>query len=172
MATGFGHNSHHQTISQKLKKRSVHIVQNRQFICDPIYININNFNIITSLEMSYLQHDVSRLWYGGCEYMWNTYKFVTLVKIALGAQLVTSAAVHRVEIMVLIYEGCSKKRQNFLNSAPTSIESALRLLNAPSVRFWQQTAICPFALWELVVELHTLNWALAQAVRRRPKLFK
>jgi len=31
--------------------------------------------------------------------------------------------------------GVFKKRPNFLNSAPTSIESALRLLTAPSVRF-------------------------------------
>jgi hypothetical protein len=39
--------------------------------------------------------------------------------------------------------GVFKKRPNFfLNSAPTSTESALRLLSAPSVRFWQQTAIC------------------------------
>ena len=35
MATSFGHNGHHQAISQKLKK-PVHIVQNRQFIWDPI----------------------------------------------------------------------------------------------------------------------------------------
>jgi hypothetical protein len=31
--------------------------------------------------------------------------------------------------------GVFKKRPNFLNSAPTSKESALRLLSAPSVRF-------------------------------------
>jgi hypothetical protein len=36
-----------------------------------------------------------------------------------------------------------KKRPNFLNSAPTSTEGALRLLGAPSGRFWQQTTICP-----------------------------
>jgi hypothetical protein len=42
----------------------------------------------------------------------------------------------------------------------------LRLLSAPSVRFWKQTAICPVSLWALVVELHPLNWARAQAVRR------
>jgi hypothetical protein len=59
-----------------------------------------------------------------------------------------------------------KKRLNFLNSSPTSIESALRPLSAPSGRFWQQTAICPVSLWALVVELHPLNWARAQAVRR------
>jgi hypothetical protein len=59
-----------------------------------------------------------------------------------------------------------KKRPNFLNSAPTSIESALRLLCAPSVRFWQQIAICPVSLRALVVELHPLNWARAQAVGR------
>jgi hypothetical protein len=49
---------------------------------------------------------------------------------------------------------------------PTSIEYALRLLSAPSSRFWQQTAICPVLLWVLVVELHPLNWAHAQAVHR------
>jgi hypothetical protein len=53
-----------------------------------------------------------------------------------------------------------------LNSAPTSTEGALRLLSAPSSRFWQQTAIFPVSLWALVVELHPLNWARAQAVRR------
>jgi hypothetical protein len=58
-----------------------------------------------------------------------------------------------------------KKRPNFLNSAPTSTEGALRLLSTPSGRFWQQTAICPVSLWTLVVELHPLNWARAQAVR-------
>ena len=59
-----------------------------------------------------------------------------------------------------------KKIPNFLNSAPTSIDSALRLLSAPSVRFWQQTAICPVSLRALVVEPHPLNWARAQAVRQ------
>jgi hypothetical protein len=34
-----------------------------------------------------------------------------------------------------IVRGLFKKRPNFLNSAPTSTESALRLLSAPSVRF-------------------------------------
>jgi hypothetical protein len=58
------------------------------------------------------------------------------------------------------------KKNNFLNSAPTSKEGALRLLSAPSGRFWQQTAICPVSLWALVVELHPMNWARAQAVRR------
>jgi hypothetical protein len=55
---------------------------------------------------------------------------------------------------------------NFLNSAPTGIESALLLLSDPSVRLWQQTAIFPVSLWALVVELHPLNWACAQAVWR------
>ena len=59
-----------------------------------------------------------------------------------------------------------KKRPNFFNSAPTSTEGALRLLTAPSGRFWKLTAICPVSLWALVVELHPLNWARAQAVRR------
>jgi hypothetical protein len=59
-----------------------------------------------------------------------------------------------------------KKRPNFLNSAPTSTEGALRLLRAPSGRFWEQTAICPVPLWALVVEQHPLNWASAQVVRR------
>ena len=61
--------------------------------------------------------------------------------------------------------GVFKKRPNFLNSASTSTESALRLLSAPSVRFWLQTAICPVSLRALVVELHPLNWAHAQTVR-------
>jgi hypothetical protein len=59
-----------------------------------------------------------------------------------------------------------KKRPNFLNSSPTCIEGALRLLSATSGRFWQQTAICPVSLLALFVELHPLNWARAQAVRR------
>ena len=59
-----------------------------------------------------------------------------------------------------------KNRLNFLNSTPSSTVSALRLLSAPSVRFWQQIAICPVSLCALVVELHPLNWARAQAVRR------
>ena len=60
--------------------------------------------------------------------------------------------------------GVFKKRPNFLNSMPTSTESTLQLLSTPSVRFWQQTAICPILLWALVIELHPLNWACAQAV--------
>jgi hypothetical protein len=62
--------------------------------------------------------------------------------------------------------GVFKKRPNFLNSAPTSTEGALRLLSTPSGRLWQQTAICPVSLWALVIELHPLNWARAPAVRR------
>jgi len=57
-----------------------------------------------------------------------------------------------------------KKIPNFLNCVPTSRESVLQLLSAPSIRFWQ-TAICPVSLWALVVELHLLNWARAQALR-------
>jgi hypothetical protein len=68
--------------------------------------------------------------------------------------------------LLLVIRSVFKKRPNFLNSAPTSTESALRLLSAPSIRFWQQTAICPVSLWALVVELHPLNWARAQAVCR------
>jgi hypothetical protein len=41
-----------------------------------------------------------------------------------------------------IYEACSKKNPNFLNTAPTGTEGALRLLSAPSGGFWQQAAIC------------------------------
>jgi len=59
-----------------------------------------------------------------------------------------------------------KNRLIFINSAPTNTESALRLLSAPSVTFWQQTAICHISLWALVVELHPLSWSRAQAVRR------
>jgi hypothetical protein len=61
---------------------------------------------------------------------------------------------------------CVLKKKNFLNSSPTSTEGALRLLNAPSGRFWQQTAICPVSLWVLVVELHPLNWARRAACAR------
>jgi hypothetical protein len=56
--------------------------------------------------------------------------------------------------------GVFRKRPTFLNSAPTSTKSALRLLSASSVRFWQQTAICPVSLWALIVELHPLSWAV------------
>jgi hypothetical protein len=63
-------------------------------------------------------------------------------------------------------KGVFKKRPNFLNSSPTSTEGALRLLIAPNGRFWQQTSICAVSLWALVVELHPLNWGLAQTVRR------
>ena len=59
-----------------------------------------------------------------------------------------------------------KKRPNFLNSSPTNTDDVLRLLSAPSDRFWQQTIICPVSLWALVIELHPLNWARAQAVLR------
>ena len=59
-----------------------------------------------------------------------------------------------------------KKRPNFLNSAPTSIERALRLLSAHRFRFWQHIAICPISPRALVVELQSLNWARVQAVRR------
>ena len=62
--------------------------------------------------------------------------------------------------------GVFKKRLSFLNSSSTSREGALRLLSPPSGRFWQQTAICSVSLWALVVELHPLYWARAQAVRR------
>ena len=62
--------------------------------------------------------------------------------------------------------GMFKKRPNFLNSTPYSIESTLLLLGTPSVRFWRQTAICPISLWALVVELHSLKWAHAQAIHR------
>jgi hypothetical protein len=63
-------------------------------------------------------------------------------------------------------QGVFKKRRKFLNSAPTSTESALRLLSAPSARFWLQTAICPVSLWALFVALHPLNWTRAKDFRR------
>ena len=50
-----------------------------------------------------------------------------------------------------------KKIPNFLNSV-------LQLQSAPSIRFWQQTAVCPVSLWALVVKLHPLNWTCALAV--------
>jgi hypothetical protein len=65
-----------------------------------------------------------------------------------------------------LIQGVFKKRPNFLKSSPTSTEGSLWLLSAPRGRFWQQTAICPVSLRALVVEIHLLNWARAQAVRR------
>jgi hypothetical protein len=52
-------------------------------------------------------------------------------------------------------KGVFKKRPNYSNSAPTSTESALRLLSAPSVRFWQQTSIPNEAIIQIV--LNCLN---------------
>jgi hypothetical protein len=51
-----------------------------------------------------------------------------------------------------------KKSPNFLNSAPTSIEGALRLLSALSGRFWQQTAIGPISLWRLMLIAKRGKW--------------
>jgi len=76
------------------------------------------------------------------------------------------AAAQKVNIVQEILRGVFKKRPNCLNSAPTSKESALRLLSTPSVRFWLQTAVCPVSPWALIFEPHPLNWARAQAVRR------
>jgi len=39
MAISFGNDGHHQAFPQKIKKL-VHIVQNRLFIWDPIYIYV------------------------------------------------------------------------------------------------------------------------------------
>jgi hypothetical protein len=41
-------------------------------------------------------------------------------------------------------QGVLKKRPNFLNSAPTSTESALRLLSAPSVSFDNKLPFFPY----------------------------
>jgi hypothetical protein len=57
---------------------------------------------------------------------------------------------------IFLYPRVLKKRPNFLNSASTSREGALRLLSSSSGRFWQQTAICPVSLWALFVEIHPL----------------
>jgi hypothetical protein len=69
-------------------------------------------------------------------------------------------------LVTFVLRGVFKKRPNFLNSTPTRTESALRLQSAPSVKFWKQTAIYPVSLSALIVELHPLNWARAEAVRR------
>ena len=84
-----------------------HIIQNPQSIWDPIYIYINIFinilEIINSLKMCYLyQYDVSKFCFGGCEYKYKIYKFVTLVQISLESKLATSAAVHGVAVIVHI----------------------------------------------------------------------
>ena len=62
--------------------------------------------------------------------------------------------------------GLFKKGQNFSNIPPISTQASLRLLGATSGRFRQQTAIFPASLWALVVELHPLNSARAQALCR------
>ena len=53
LATSFGHNGHHQSISQKLIKSGTYSAK-----WDPIYIYINkfitSFKIINSLKMCYL----------------------------------------------------------------------------------------------------------------------
>ena len=77
-----------------------------------------------------------------------------------------TTGIYRKQWVYRYLRGVFKKRLNFLNSAPTSTESALRLLSTPSVKFWKQTAICSILLWELVLELHLLHWARAQAVCR------
>jgi hypothetical protein len=91
----------------------------------------------------------------------NTRLFHMGFVVSKGAHTTLSTAVLTRKIW-----GMTKKRRTFLKSAPNRRPNALRLLSAPSVRFWQQTAICPISLWELVVELHPLNWARVQAVRR------
>jgi len=56
-------------------------------------------------------------------------------------------AAHSVFLLALVHiQGVLKKRQNFLNSAPTNTECVLGLLSAPSVGFLQQTAICSVLL--------------------------
>ena len=75
------------------------------------------------------------------------------------------------DISSCVYKACSKKTELFkkrasqLGAFNSRSDISLRLLNAPSVRFWQQTAICLVSLWALVVQLHPLNWARAQTVR-------
>jgi hypothetical protein len=56
MATRFGHNNHYQAMSQKLKKKLVHIVQNRQFIWDPMYIYIYIFINPLNAELNSICH--------------------------------------------------------------------------------------------------------------------
>jgi hypothetical protein len=72
--------------------------------------------------------------------------------------------------------GVFKKRPNFVNSASTGTESALRLLGAPSGRFWQQIAICPVPLWTLrgpytcninctISGLRNYNWLVGRVLK-------
>jgi hypothetical protein len=100
--------------------------------------------------------------------LWNTEQYCGIILPTVGKFSLDKRKssdlwpVHNPEPQVEIYKACSKKRPNFLNNEPTSIESALRPMSAPRVRFWQQIAICPVSLCALVVELHPLNWARAQ----------
>jgi hypothetical protein len=96
----------------------------------------------------------------------NGVRIGSVVMCAVWYLNTTGSGKHTASIFEEIIRDVFKKRPNFLNSAPTSIMRALRLLSAPSVRFCQQTAICPVSLWALVVELHPLNRTCAQAVRR------
>jgi glycerol-3-phosphate responsive antiterminator len=71
MDNSFRHNGHHQAISQKLKKAGTYSAKSSIYMESHIYniIFINSFKIIDSLQMHYLQYDVSRLCCGGCEYI-------------------------------------------------------------------------------------------------------
>lgn len=62
-----------------------------------------------------------------------------------------------------MYQVCPKRNQTF-EIAGKSAESTLRLLNACSSGFRQQTAICRVSLWPLVGELQPPKCAHVQAV--------
>ena len=76
--------------------------------------------------------------------------------------------------------GVFKKRPNFLNSAPTGTEGALRLLSAPSGKFWLRVWLaryfkCSVFFWTHLVYIErcgALSFAMSTvlAVRRRALL--
>jgi len=70
-----------------------------------------------------------------------------ITQVLQAAEKRHSCECNRRYIYIYIYtRGLFKKRPNFLNRAPTSIESALRLLSAPSIRVLRQTPMSPVSL--------------------------
>jgi hypothetical protein len=73
MATSFGHNGHHQTISRKLIKAGIYSAKSSVYMGSHLhlyqYLFIESVKIINGLKMCYLQYDVSKFCCGGREYI-------------------------------------------------------------------------------------------------------
>jgi len=116
------------------------------------FVRIVNFTCVCTSHACYIPHP---------SHPNNFWLREQIMKIHICHFLQTQA----IFLSYVLIRGVFNNRPNFLNSAPTSIESAPKLLSAPSVRFCQQTAICPISPWILIVEVLLLNWASAQTVR-------